>query len=409
MKKKLAIIDLLAHYPPIGGAGLDVFKTAFYLQDDYEVCLFYPKWHGAFPRGTHIRQPPVKTQAAPIKDVNRENIVSALTQSVKKFAPSAVMLADGWMLKPYLLQALASDFPIILRLYAFEMLCPRNNERWLFDHSCSNTALLDCRKCLICAQEYDAIVKQHKGEDGNPLTDEMDIARIWDGSYCDVLKSSLKNAHRVIVYNSDIARHLKEQLGIKASVVPGGFEPEHQSLPPDNLKQIAKEFKILVFGRMNDPAKGAEVLLNAGRLLRNRGVPLSMTITRDARLSEQWIDEIGWQTRDNIKKLLNTHHAVVVPSLWEEAFGMTWLEALAAGVPVVASAVGGPKEYLTDAENALLFPPGDHEMLAAKLLTLYNNPELRKKLSYAGYEYAHNKFTWQNVVKKTAALIKTCL
>jgi glycosyltransferase involved in cell wall biosynthesis len=70
----------------------------------------------------------------------------------------------------------------------------------------------------------------------------------------------------------------------------------------------------------------------------------------------------------------------VVPSLYE-AFGLVALEALACGVPVVASAVGGLPEIVVDGECGLLVPPNDPQQLAEALLALLRNPDLRSRLA----------------------------
>jgi glycosyltransferase involved in cell wall biosynthesis len=76
----------------------------------------------------------------------------------------------------------------------------------------------------------------------------------------------------------------------------------------------------------------------------------------------------------------NSLSVAVVPSLYEP-FGLVALEALACGVPVVASAVGGLSEIVLDGECGLLVPPNDPQQLAEALLALLRNPDLRSRLA----------------------------
>lgn len=80
--------------------------------------------------------------------------------------------------------------------------------------------------------------------------------------------------------------------------------------------------------------------------------------------------------------LLQASDVLVQPSHYE-AFGITVIEAMASGLPIVATAVGGMRDYLSDGENALLCPPNDVDALAHRLDRILDDAELRKRLSSA--------------------------
>jgi glycogen(starch) synthase len=75
---------------------------------------------------------------------------------------------------------------------------------------------------------------------------------------------------------------------------------------------------------------------------------------------------------------------LVFPSEWDEPFGLVPLEAMACGVPVVATGTGGSGEYLRDGENCLLFPPRDSDRLAAAIQRLAGEPYIRKTIVLEG-------------------------
>ena len=79
---------------------------------------------------------------------------------------------------------------------------------------------------------------------------------------------------------------------------------------------------------------------------------------------------------------------VVFPSEWDEPFGLVPLEAMACGVPVVATGTGGSGEFLHDGVNCLLFRAGDAEGLAGAVRRLAENPELRSKIVAGGKDTA---------------------
>jgi glycosyltransferase involved in cell wall biosynthesis len=93
----------------------------------------------------------------------------------------------------------------------------------------------------------------------------------------------------------------------------------------------------------------------------------------------------------------------VVPSLYEP-FGLVALEALACGVPVIASAVGGLREIVADGECGLLVPPGDVGALARALRLLLTNEPLRRRLA-AGARLRAQQFSLQRRSRELLTLI----
>ncbi|OGV52293.1 MAG: hypothetical protein A2X49_17175 [Lentisphaerae bacterium GWF2_52_8] len=401
---RIAVLDLLLHYPPQGGACVDIFNTFSRLSSEFEIKLFCPRWDAVLPRGIFKTPPPLPVEAVEPDRPTRNAIVEKLLQKVSAWKPELVFIADGWTLKPYLACAFKEEFPTIIRFYAFECLCPRNNERWLPSGKCPNHALLDCGKCLKCADEYGKIVREKKGSD-NPLTEEARIAEIFSGDYSKTLVSSLQNTPS-IVYNHSTAKLLGAHSKTKPFVVHGGVDAEFFKASRRRDFEQKKPFRILVPGRMDDPAKGASSAIEAGRLLEEKGLSFELRITsRQSANAHPWLKEIGWKSQDELKSLVENSDCVVVPSLWDEAFGMAWTEAMSMGAPVVASATPGPLEGIVEHKNGLLFPPGDAQALASCIEELSASPELRRKLSEAGRETACNSFSWDHSAAQTRKAI----
>ena len=84
-----------------------------------------------------------------------------------------------------------------------------------------------------------------------------------------------------------------------------------------------------------------------------------------------------------------------------EGFGVTCLEAMAHGKPVVASAVGGLLDLVVDGETGLLVPPRDPAALRRALERLLSDPELRRRLGAAARERARERFSWDGVISAT--------
>ena len=95
--------------------------------------------------------------------------------------------------------------------------------------------------------------------------------------------------------------------------------------------------------------------------------------------------------------------AFVAPAVGQESFGVSLVEAMAAGLPVVASDIPGYREVVTDGVEGLLVPPRDPEALAAGLVRVLRDPELAARLGEAGRDRAR-AFDWPIVVDRLEEL-----
>jgi glycosyltransferase involved in cell wall biosynthesis len=82
-----------------------------------------------------------------------------------------------------------------------------------------------------------------------------------------------------------------------------------------------------------------------------------------------------------------------------ESFGIVNLEAMASGLPIVASRIGGVPDVVKDGENGLLVPPRDHEALAAAIIYLLENGDVRKKIGENARKKVEN-YSWEKVAEK---------
>lgn len=100
---------------------------------------------------------------------------------------------------------------------------------------------------------------------------------------------------------------------------------------------------------------------------------------------------------------------IVVTTPWYEPFGLTPLEAMACGKPVIGSSVGGLTFTIQDGITGFLVPPRDPHALAARLEEFALQPELRMVMGQAARRRVENKFTWEISSRRTAALYESLL
>jgi glycosyltransferase involved in cell wall biosynthesis len=157
-------------------------------------------------------------------------------------------------------------------------------------------------------------------------------------------------------------------------------------------------WRLLYVGRL-DPRKGVDTAVEALARLPEQ-TQLELIGGWDAREEERLrrlagqlgvdarVRFAGQRERSQIANAYARADVTVFPVRWEEPWGLVPLEAMAKGRPVVATGRGGSADYLRDGENCLLFEAGDAESLAAAVLRLESDPELRSRVREGGLETA---------------------
>ncbi len=105
-------------------------------------------------------------------------------------------------------------------------------------------------------------------------------------------------------------------------------------------------------------------------------------------------------------RILAACDGFVMSSLWE-GLGLVFLEAQAAGLPIVASRVSAVPEVVEDERTGLLVPPGDPEALSLALVRLAREPALRARLGAAGSERVRASFGLERMVEQTLAVYRS--
>lgn len=116
---------------------------------------------------------------------------------------------------------------------------------------------------------------------------------------------------------------------------------------------------------------------------------------------------LGWLPNEEVRKLYLKANVFVMPSL-TEAFGMALLEAMASGVPVVATRVGGIPEFVEHGVNGLLVEPNNPEALAEALLMVLENVNIAARLGRQGRVTAQN-FGLEQMLECTYKVYETVL
>lgn len=181
-------------------------------------------------------------------------------------------------------------------------------------------------------------------------------------------------------------------------------------------KYLKPPFDILriCFASLLMPYKGAQTLIESLVLLKENNIPFTCEIAGDSTSNDfiaalknhakkfgfyEQVEFKGFLSKEEMSKMFGRCNTLVFPSVFDEPFGKTQIEAMAAGLCVVSSGTGGSKEIVQDGVNGLLFEKENAVDLANKLLTLYHNKEYWEALAIRGQSDAF-KFTTHKSVEK---------
>ena len=173
------------------------------------------------------------------------------------------------------------------------------------------------------------------------------------------------------------------------------------------------EFVLLLIG--NDwKNKGLGALLRASALLKDLPLRILVVGIDDPILFKSLIEELNMRDRlrfeapsNDVMSFYAAADIYVGPSL-EDSFGMPMLEALACGLPVIASANAGASEMIRDGETGfILSEPQNHVLLADLIRTAYSDPLLLQRMGRTASRYAQAHCSWNQNADITRSLLET--
>jgi ADP-heptose:LPS heptosyltransferase/glycosyltransferase involved in cell wall biosynthesis len=228
------------------------------------------------------------------------------------------------------------------------------------------------------------------------------------------------------VFASYYLKNVAEWLGKQVSnsqVIHWGVDVNHFAF----RERIAQNPYRLLYVDQVLPQKGLHVLIEAlGRLKRNTPYGnLRLSVLGDVTASRNYtiyIHELAykWGVQDCISfegaipkermpAYYASHDILVLPSICEEGFSTTLLEAMACGLPIVSAATGGNCEILEHQVNALVFPKEDAGTCADHLTRLLMEPELMQSIRKNGRLMVERRFTIEQMVTSLEDVLKQTL
>jgi len=201
--------------------------------------------------------------------------------------------------------------------------------------------------------------------------------------------------------------------GGEYTIVPNGVDVDAAL---DEPKPTGPELRILFVGRA-DERKGLPILLTAFNALVEH-VPCRLTVIGTDREEVlryvadpdllQSMDIRGRVSREDLWTELHRADLLCAPSLSGESFGMVLTEAFAAGTPVIASAIAGYSDVVSDGVDGLLVPPGDPQRLAEELQRVHYEPERLLAMGEAARRSAQ-RYAWPRIADQVTAVYERAI
>jgi glycosyltransferase involved in cell wall biosynthesis len=210
---------------------------------------------------------------------------------------------------------------------------------------------------------------------------------------------------------------LKKGVAIQNSQVIYQGIPLEQ-FPPKKDSRLHNPIRILYAGQLH-AYKGVHTLVSALALLQAEKTLPSFSLTIVGKGPDEYRKQLEETAKEHqlavefkglvphaeMSAVYQGHDLFVFPSIWEEPFGLTHLEAMASGLPVISTANGGQGEFLLDGKNSLTFPPGDEKALAGQIQKLLSDSTLYDNIAKAGQETANSQFSFERYVDELEALL----
>lgn len=260
-------------------------------------------------------------------------------------------------------------------------------------------------------EKYDWIIIENRPGYALKLKEKVN-AKIAYHLHNDILNNSItkslsiyNNADRIITVSDFIRRRVMtiNPLDTKTTTVLNGIDLNLFTSCSENDKKKHDDFIIVFSGRLI-PEKGILQLIQAMQLLKDyTDIKLviigSGSLGRSKQLTpfQQQLFEVakgmnnihftGYIAYHEIAYYLHQADVAVLPSTWEEPFGLTMAEAQAAGLPIITTKQGGIPEVVSE-QNAILLDTDEHfiKKLAFAILELYEHPEKCKQMAAASLE-----------------------
>jgi phosphatidylinositol alpha-mannosyltransferase len=227
-----------------------------------------------------------------------------------------------------------------------------------------------------------------------------------------VLRGAIEKIDASIAVSESARNVVVQHLGRDAVVIPNGIQYDDFAQRRDTRLELGQMSTRLIFlGRLDEPRKGLDVLLAAVPLIMKTRPDLEVIVAgQGTRALPKWCSSLGVISVEAKIALLGSADVFVAPHLARESFGIVLLEAMASGIPIVASelpsfldVLGPPQDERRLGE---VFTAGDPGALARAVLRILDRPNPRRT---ARAQHAARRYDWSAVGDTVVGIYRAAL
>lgn len=238
--------------------------------------------------------------------------------------------------------------------------------------------------------------------------DDGERYRSWE-PFLPMERAAISAATRVFTMSGHVSRTLIEDYGrTPESVVcvkAGSNVPPIQVPAPDRFSR-----RNVLFVGLDWERKGGPDLVKAFRILRKRLPDATLTIVGAAPqgIAGDGIEVLGRLEPAHVAKLMAGSSAFAMPSR-REPFGIVFLEAMHAGMAVIACRLGAPPDFIEDGVNGYLVEPENVEEISNAMFEILKDPEVSAEMGRRAKAKVCEEYTWEAVYKRMRAAINEAI
>ncbi len=379
MKKRI-----LFHYMlglPIGGSDNSLFYHILHLDRTHFEPVVVFNQH-SFHKDV-LDKMGIETIIVPLRTLNGKSNISNAENNYKDNTP-----------KKFFRIKLGSELKAIIRAFPETIKVFRLVKKYRIDIIHTNFNLVRSRAAILSALLSGIPVIVHNRN----LAQLLKIDRLFS-----------KHVKKIICVSHFIKQKYVEN-GIpeeKCTVIYNGVDLD--KFKPEKRDTNSEELIITSIGRL-EKWKGQEILVKAAPIVIQKFPDVKFWIIGDGpetKNLESMVEKLQlthqfkfWGKIENVLTYLQQTKIFVHNSIEAEPFGRVIIEAMACGLPVISTDLGGPKEIIKDGENGFLLSPNNPEILAEKIEFLIKNKKVRHDLGQKSIETVQNIFNIKNTTEK---------
>ena len=261
------------------------------------------------------------------------------------------------------------------------------------------------------------------GHGSDVYRDAEHSSKLYNRFVREILRISIRDAAAVTALTEDMSEQIKQDYAKEAIIIPNGLNPEwFQRVSQNRARkklQLRDDEKILISISNLRAVKGLEYLICALQLLQAKKLKVRLLVIgegpEEAKL-KTLAEELGLKANvifvgsianELVPDYLAASDVFVLPSL-SEGFPVVSLEAMAAGLPIIATRVRGIPSIVTEGVNGFLVKPRDASEIADRVLLILGDAELRQTISENNSRKAR-RFDWNKIVGDLEKVYLSCL